>query len=65
VPLLTTNSLVLLSLIKVLLSLKTIVPIVVNTSLPTRRLSYTVTGKKQVKRNIFVDHILLQTLSCF
>jgi len=39
--------------------MKTIVPFVVNTSLRTR--SYTVTGKKQVRKNILKNQILLQT----
>jgi len=39
--------------------MKTIVPIVINTSLRTR--SYTVTGKKQVRKNILENKIFLQT----
>jgi len=56
---LTRNSFFPLLLITLLPSTKTIVPIVVNTSLRTR--SYTVTGKKQVRRNILEDEIFLQT----
>jgi len=49
-------------LIKLLSSIqKTIVPIVVNTSLRTRIISYTVTGKMQVRKNILEDQIFLQT----
>jgi len=42
---------------------KTIVPNVVNTTLRTRTISYTVTGKGQVRKNVLVDQIFLQTLS--
>jgi len=44
-----------LLLIKLLSSIKTIVPIVVNTNL--RTISYTMTGKKQVKKNILEGQI--------
>jgi len=53
-----------LSLIRFLSSIKKIVPIVV-TSLRTQTISYTVTGKRQVRKNLLVDQIFLQTLSCF
>ena len=56
---LTRNSFFPLLLITLLSSMKTIVPIAVNTSLRTR--SYTVTGKKQVRKNILENQILLQT----
>jgi len=59
---LTAKSFCPLALIKLLSSIqKTIVPIVVNTSLRTRIISYTVTGKRQVRKNILEDQIFLQT----
>jgi len=58
---LTANSFVPLALMKLLSSIKTIVPIVVNTSLRTRTISYTLTGKRQVRKNILGDQMFLQT----
>ena len=53
------ESFFLLLLITLLSSMKTIVPFLVNTSLRTR--SYTVTGKKQVRKNMLENQIFLQT----
>jgi len=50
-----------LALIKLLSSIKTIVPIVVNTSLRTRTTSFTLIGKRQVRKNILEDQIFRQT----
>ena len=46
---------------KLLPSIKSIVPIAVNTSPRTRTINYTVTGKSQVRNYVLVDHIFLQT----
>jgi len=39
--------------------------IVGNANLPTRAISYTVTGKRQVRKNILVDQRSLQIVPCF
>jgi len=49
-----------LLLIKLLSSIKIIVPIVVNTSLRNPTISYTVTGKRQVRKNILEGQIFLR-----
>ena len=49
-----------LLLIKLLSSIKMIVLIVVNTSLQNPTISYTVTGKRQVRKNILEDQIFLR-----
>jgi len=46
---------------KLLSLIKTIVPIVVDTSLRTRTISYTVTGKRQVRKNILEGQVYMQT----
>jgi len=48
-------------LFKLLSSIKSIVLIAVNTSPRTRTISHTVTGKSQMRNNILVDQIFLQT----
>jgi len=58
---LTANSFVPLALIKLLSSVKTIVIIVVNTSLQTRTISYTLSGKRQMRKNLLGDQMFLQT----
>jgi len=56
-----TNSFVPLLLIKLLSSITSIVRIADDTSPLTRTISYTVTGKGQVRNNILEDQIFLQT----